>query len=398
MIRDVIRIDSIQSVLRESRLDALVCSLPANVRLLTGYWPIVGPSVAIVARGAGTILIVPEDERELAGQSWADEIRTFQPGSLADLHRPEEAIRGPLADAARSLGAGLQRLGFENGGMVEPASYTAMYLFGTDILSLLRDAFPSASLIAMEQGLGRLRSVKTPTEIECIRDVCQIAAAAFRKGACCLSPGLKETLAAAQFHRGLCESGSICRPGRWGGFAWCMSGPNSANACAAYARSDRRELSQGDLVLIHCNSYVDGLWSDITRTYCLGTPDQRMHRMYEAVFAARSAALEIVLPGVKAAKVDEAARKTFGNYGWEPAFKHSTGHGVGFGAIDAQALPRLHPKSDDVLQPGMVFNVEPAVYFEGYGGLRHCDIVALTSTGAELLTPFQTSMVELALP
>ena len=37
----------------------------------------------------------------------------------------------------------------------------------------------------------------------------------------------------------------------------------------------------------------------------------------------------------------------------------------------------------------MIFNVEPAAYFEGYGGVRHCDVVAVTEQGCDLLTPFQ---------
>jgi len=45
----------------------------------------------------------------------------------------------------------------------------------------------------------------------------------------------------------------------------------------------------------------------------------------------------------------------------------------------------------------MVFNVEPAVYFPGYGGLRHCDVVAVTGAGAEVLTPFQANITALLL-
>jgi Xaa-Pro aminopeptidase len=42
-----------------------------------------------------------------------------------------------------------------------------------------------------------------------------------------------------------------------------------------------------------------------------------------------------------------------------------------------------------------VFNVEPAIYLEGYGGVRHCDMVAVTESGVELLTPFQSTIEEL---
>ncbi|MCA1684981.1 MAG: M24 family metallopeptidase, partial [Planctomycetia bacterium] len=148
---------------------------------------------------------------------------------------------------------------------------------------------------------------------------------------------------------------------------------------------------------VHCNSYADGYWVDVTRTYSLGEPAGR-RAIYEAVFAAREAALAAARPGVKASAVDRAARGVLEAAGFGPRFTHPTGHGVGFAAIDPDARPRIHPASDDLLEEGMVFNIEPAVYFEGDCGLRHCDVVALTAGGAEVLTPFQATIEELIIP
>ena len=83
--------------------------------------------------------------------------------------------------------------------------------------------------------------------------------------------------------------------------------------------------------------------------------------------------------------------------GFTKEFRHPTGHSVGFVAIDHNAPPRLHPMSPDVLETGMVFNVEPGIYIEGYGGMRHCDVVAVTETAYEVLTPFQLDVDELTL-
>ncbi len=204
-----------------------------------------------------------------------------------------------------------------------------------------------------------------------------------------------ETEAAEGFHASLSADGEA--DGRAGGFTFCMSGPHSAQAHGAYARSRSRRIGPHEFVLVHCNSYAGGYWTDVTRTYCLGEPEDRMRKMYDAVFAARAAALDALRPGVYACDVDAAARGVLRDRGFGAEFKHSTGHGVGFEAISPNALPRLHPKSNDVLQPGMVFNVEPAVYYDGYGGLRHCDLVALAEQGGEVLTPFHASPAELSL-
>jgi Xaa-Pro aminopeptidase len=100
---------------------------------------------------------------------------------------------------------------------------------------------------------------------------------------------------------------------------------------------------------------------------------------------------------VRAREVDAAARDVLRQRGFDGTFKHALGHGVGFAAIDHDAHPRIHPKSTEVLEPGMVFNIEPAIYLDGTTGMRHCDVVALTSSGPQVLTPFQAEMEELVL-
>src|SRR4051812_37169346 len=60
---------------------------------------------------------------------------------------------------------------------------------------------------------------------------------------------------------------------RCDGFAYCMSGPNSARAYAAFQQSTSRAIVRGDSVLLHCNSCCEGLWTDITRTFSVGSPD-----------------------------------------------------------------------------------------------------------------------------
>jgi Xaa-Pro dipeptidase len=383
----------VQALLRESKLDLLVCALPANVLMLSGYWPVVGTGVALAFAEGRIALLIPEDEHDLASTSWADEIHTFHPGSLDRLETAESAIRAPLS---RLVGDSATRIGFERGEFSEPASYAAMHLYGGAMERLLAECLPNARLDGADALLTDLRARKTSFEIERLRTACRIASHAFRKGAAAIEVSATETRVAEAFRSPLSEGPDhFSYVQRSGGFAWCMSGPNSALASGAYARSRARKIQDGDLVLIHCNSYADGYWTDITRTFCVGNPDDRQAELFEAVFRARQAALDAVAPGVPAAMVDGAAREVLRERGFGDAFRHSTGHGVGFGAIDANALPRLHPRSPDRIEPGMVFNIEPAVYFDGYGGIRHCDLVAATATGYELLTAFQCERAEL---
>lgn len=380
----------IQEQLRKADVDALVCGLPANVLLASGYWPVVGTSVAIVVRDGPIALLVPQDEKELAEQGGADEIHTYQPAPLDSLPSLIDAQSPPLAALAHKLSLQRKRLGYEHGSWYETSSYAAMHLYRSSMTEMLERTFDHPHLINADEQLMRLRAIKTAQELERIRLACRIAAEAFEQGRQQLQVGMRETKAAERFRAPLSILG-VGREGiqRAGGFMYCMSGPNAAKASGAFARSQDRQLAKQDLVLVHCNSYADGYWVDVTRTYCMGEPDQKQQALYDAVAEAHRAAEEVLRPGARAMDVDRAARTVLEKHGLGKAFKHSAGHGIGFGAINPRALPRLHPQSPDVLETGMVFNIEPALYLEGYGGIRHCNMVALTVKGVEQLTPFQ---------
>jgi Xaa-Pro aminopeptidase len=398
MPRDSERIERIQRALGEAQVDGLICTLPIYVLLLTGYWPVVGTSIAIFTRGGEVQLLAPEDERDLAQKSWADKVHYFKPASLDELRSAEDAIRDPLREAAAKMNLEHARIGYEHGPASEPSSYAAMNLYGASILDVFREVIPGATFLPLDDVLARLAAVKTAREVECLQHTCTIAERAFWRGSAKLQPGMTEIEVAGIFRMYLGLEGTGQKGSeRADGFAFCMSGPNAARAYGAYARSRNRRITRSDLILVHCNSYADGYWSDITRTYSLWRIDEKKERIYQVVLEARQAALAAIRPGVKASEVDHAARELLTQRGFGKEFRHPTGHGVGFSAISHNARPRIHPKSPEVLETGMVFNIEPAVYIEGYGGVRHCDVVAVTTNGARVLTNFQSRLGDLVL-
>ncbi|HET7552054.1 MAG TPA: Xaa-Pro peptidase family protein, partial [Gemmatimonadaceae bacterium] len=377
--------------------DALVCALPANVLLLTGYWPVIGSAIALVTKDARVALVAPADERDLAEGGWADDLHTFEPGSLAELREARTAAATPLATVLREAGlsSGSARIAFEGGAAMEPSSYVSLHVYGGAMRTLLEDALPRAQLVDGSELIARLRAVKTRREVECIARSCAVAERAFRAGAGHVVANSSEREIAAAFAAGL--EAAARGEERSGGFVFCMSGPNAAKAGRAYARSRARAMAQGEVALVHCNSHLGGYWTDITRCYCAGAPGAPAADMYDAVLEARAAALDALRPGARARDVDRAGRAVLERRGYGSAFTHGTGHGVGFAAIDHNAIPRVHPASPDILEPGMVFNIEPGIYLDGVTGIRHCDVVALGEHGIRVLTAFHDSVGELAI-
>lgn len=381
------RREIVLQALRALEVRALFCYAPSDVLLLTGYWPVMGTSLAVMSDEGAVVAIVPEDELELAQATTSADLVSYKPGSLHSLTTAAQALEQPVQALSQRLKLGQGRLGVVQGEGMQPSSYLAANRFRESIESLLQQAFPGCVLIPADTCVARLRSVLTLSEINKLRRGCSLSRSAFALAEQAIAPGRREDEIASEINACFAR---MAQDGfeRGNGYFFCMSGPNSAKASGAYARTRQRMLEPGDLVMIHANTVGDGFWTDITRTYVVGEPGEKQQRMRRAIDEARAAALASIRPGVRASEVDQAARSMLESYGFGPKFKHGLGHGVGFAAADANAMPRLHPHSPDVLEAGMTFNVEPAIYFDGWGGLRHCDVVLCTETGAEVLTAF----------
>jgi Xaa-Pro aminopeptidase len=149
----------------------------------------------------------------------------------------------------------------------------------------------------------------------------------------------------------------------------------------------RRGFVTLDFGIIH-----KGYCSDMTRTVFLGKPKPEERRTYEAVLAAQENAVNAVAAGVSCAEVDEAARSVLRREGLAEEFTHSTGHGVG---LEIHEPPRVGAGQSTRLQAGMVITIEPGVYRAGKFGVRIEDMVAVTRSGGQVLTPAPKALIEL---
>jgi Xaa-Pro aminopeptidase len=95
--------------------------------------------------------------------------------------------------------------------------------------------------------------------------------------------------------------------------------------------------------------------SDMTRTLMIGEPSDTQTRMYEVVRDAQAAGVAAVKAGVEAKSVDDACRSVIRDAGWDEAFLHGTGHGVG---LDIHEPPRVARTTDAMLTDGHVVTVE----------------------------------------
>ncbi len=134
------------------------------------------------------------------------------------------------------------------------------------------------------------------------------------------------------------------------------------------------KIEKNSFVLLDFGAVVDGMHSDMTRTFYMGTPSDEEKDAYNTVLKAQLAALEAVRTDMKCSDLDHVARKIIDMGGYPGAFGHSLGHGVGYEIHEA---PRVSKKSDVILKPHMVITVEPGIYLPGKFGIRIEDTILL---------------------
>ena len=257
-------------------------------------------------------------------------------------------------------------------------------------LNRLKSALPASMrrtfLTALPASLVEpLRLIKDEDELEIICEAALMGCQLFAHILGFLRPGLREIDVAAELEHRARLNGAE-------GMSFetiVASGERSSlpHGRATEARLPRRGFLTLDFGIIH-----KGYCSDMTRTVYFGGPRAEERATYQAVLDAQQAAVAAVVAGVACGEVDEAARSVLRKAGLAEAFSHSTGHGVG---LEIHEAPRIGTGQTNRLQAGMVVTIEPGAYLPGRFGVRIEDMVAVTGSGGEVLTPAPKALIEL---
>ncbi len=151
-------------------------------------------------------------------------------------------------------------------------------------------------------------------------------------------------------------------------------------------------MDTGDVLVTGASSLVWGYRCELERTMFVRRPSPEQRRWFHLMLGAQEVAFEAMEPGRTCADVDRAVRAYFEREAITDAWRHHVGHGLG---MEVHEAPFLDIGDDRVLEPGMVFSVEPGAYVPGLGGFRHSDTVAITNVGIELMTRYPRDLESL---
>ena len=359
------RLQALSSAFPRLRVDAYLITHLPNVRYLCGF-----------TGSAGVLLLAGSDAIFFTDGRYTQQAREEIRGARVVIGK-----KSPLAAAAEWLGRkpkGLW-LGIESDHMTVASE------------ARLRSLLPKAWRLrpvsgALPGSVERQRMVKDPAEVELLRRAVKLGSSLFAPLLKTIRPGVAETVVAAKLEYSARQAGAA-------GMSFdsiVAAGPRSA---MPHGRASSTPIPRQGLVVLDFGVILAGYCSDMTRTVALGRASANEAGWYHAVLESQLAGIAAVRPGVTAGQVDEACRKVLKKNKLAQYFTHSTGHGVG---LEIHEPPRLAAGETAVLEPGMVLTIEPGVYIPGQGGVRIEDMILVTKTGCEVLTPTTKDFVTIS--
>jgi Xaa-Pro dipeptidase len=363
------RIEQAMRLMREHKQDALMLTGGTSMEYYTGIrWGLSERMLALIIPVRGKPFIVcPKFEEERA----MEQVKTGPLDQGTEVHtwEEDESPSALVANGLRARGMTSGTLGIEE---------TVRHVFSNDVAN----ALPTLTLTSGTPITAGCRTVKSPAELALMRHASAVTLKAYEAAWKSLADGMTQTDFArlvSLAHQRLGYQGS----------AGVQVGQYSA---LPHGSATPQVVREGSILLIDGGCKVEGYSSDLSRTFVLGKPTDKMRKVFDIELRAQTAALKAARPGVECQAVDAAARKVIVDAGYGPGYKyftHRVGHGMG---MDGHEWPYLVKGNTQKLVPGNTFSDEPGIYIPGEFGVRLEDDMVITADGAELFTPQSPSL------
>ncbi len=379
---------------QEEGLDALLALTLQNFRYLSGYWP-----ANAVVRGL-YLAFLPADERlppaltiSQFEEAWArrgspfDDIRPIQMWvEIDDLEalvsgttvaRPKPAqfdrrtVLAELADMLKSRGLTSGRIGYERNAV--PAGVRAE----------LEASLPGFEFVDATKLFIDLQAIKTSAEIRALAKATELAEAGIKAIFLDSDPRGK-SVSQLRLEYDIAVRRQVVADPAGFGLESLRAYISTGGSIGPNVGRNEDIVRDGDVLWIDCGVQIDGYASDIGRTFSVGEPNATVRRIADALTAGSEAGFKVIRPGTPMREVYRTMQETTRASGLPTYTRGHVGHAVGVGI--GEQPPYLGPDEERPLLPGMIIAFERPYYVRGLGGFQFEEDIAITGSGADILT------------
>jgi Xaa-Pro aminopeptidase len=351
--------------MKEAGLDALLLTKPANMFYLTGDGRLC--AYAMIAQEGKVALGVPStDVEDVKPHTCFDHIVGFE-NEVGMIHS--------IAHYFKHFGISEGAVGLE-------------YTFLTQsMMAMLTHPHAKPAGVTVKDCthiMSELRTAKETMEIDLIREAAKVSDAGMTAAIKAVKPGVTESQVAAEAEHAMRQAGA---EGFWR--TYVASGPRTN---IAHGLPTRRQLQEGDLVMIDLHPIVDGYSADICRTVSVGKPAPEQQVAYDLYLRAQQATIAKVKAGVGMVDLEQTLHGILKEAGHGEHIFGPPIHGVGI-EFEESPLPPGHAffhgeKAPPPLEANVVIAVGNCGLYVGPWGVRVEDTVVVTPEGPMVLTSY----------
>ncbi len=352
------RITAMRKGMKKQGLDSFVTSFLPSMQYLCGY---TGSNGMLLVTETTTVFFTDFRYRESVQTSVEAGKKIITQGSLTQ------------AASEHKFFSSLRAIGFEK----ERTSVAE--------LEIKQKFIGGKKLLPVAGIVESLRAVKHASEIRTLKLAFDISDKVFQQILGIIKPGMTELELSAEIsyrHKMLGATND----------SFDVIVASGVRGSLPHGTASEKKLRQREFITLDFGSVVGGYHSDMTRTICLGTPTTEMKKVYGIVADAQQRACDAVKHGVRSRDLDGVSRELIAGAGYGKFFGHSLGHGVG---LEIHELPRIAPKSGDILAEGNVITIEPGIYLPKKFGVRIEDTLVVRQNGYDVLTGSPKELIEL---
>ena len=347
----------------------------ANVRYLSGFWPLFEiAGVAVSANGKAALMVGPESQEFAESWSPISNIhRMIEYRESADPQFPGAAF-SKFSDVFDSI----------NVKQAQKIAVAGWLVTSVDLYQAIQKAFPQAEIIKDDDIMTELRQVKSSAELACLKEAFRISEKAVDAVLEKIKPGMTELQVVGIAQEALYENGAEYEAHAL--YLFCGESTNNAISRPRY-----RPIEKGKMIQLNLGGRVDGYSPSIGIPFTIGKMSPRQRELVEFGIEANFKTREWMKAGVVAGEIASKYEDFFKQRGYGDCFMYGPCHGLGLLEVEK---PWMESTSTYKLRKNMTFQIDTFVKGEDFG-LRLETGAAVTEDGINLFSDRIREVVEL---